>query len=118
MEAIEKEHEDGRKDVKIVVGTLDVSDTDDATLRAKEVIEKEIIPKLADTDVRVTVVYREPVDGKFLFASKKVKVPQVRAYAEACVNAFVEHHVQNADRKHFMVVEHYPNTDEVKITQL
>ena len=54
----ETAHEDGRKDVKIEVNTLDVETKDEITQQAKEYIEKEVIPVLAAQKVHVIVVHK------------------------------------------------------------
>lgn len=107
----------GRRDVKITVSSLNVAD-DEATQKAKEVIEKEVFPRITNADVVVTVTYREPIDGKFLYASKVVKMNHVRQYAEACVESFIQQFVPHATRNDFVVVEYYKLTDEVKVTTL
>jgi hypothetical protein len=109
-----------RKDVVIQVNAIDVElkEGDEATARAKEVIETEVFPRLSNADVVVTVMYREPIDGKFLYASKMVKIPHVRQYAEACVQSFIQQFVPTALPSDFAVVEYYKLTDEVKITKL
>lgn len=108
----------GRKDVRITVNALDVEVNDEATQKAKDVIEKEVFPRITNADVVVTVTYREPIDGKYLYASKTVKMPHVRKYAEACVESFIQQFVPHATRKDFVVVEYYKLTDEVKVTTL
>lgn len=107
-----------RKDVVIQVNALNVEGDDEATQKAKEVIETEVFPRLTNADVVVTVTYREPIDGKFLFASKTVKIPHVRKYAESCVEAFKQQFVPHASDEDFVVVEYYKLTDEVKVTTL
>lgn len=108
----------GRKDVRITVNALDVEMNDEATQKAKDVIEKDVFPRITNADVVVTVTYREPIDGKFLYASKTVKMPHVRKYADACVESFIQQFVPHATRKDFVVVEYYKLTDEVKVTTL
>lgn len=117
-EITEVEHSNGRKDVVVKVNTLDVEVTDDATAKAKEVIEKEVFPILTNADVVVVVSYRHPVDGEILSAWKTVKIPHVRNYAEACVQSFIKQFVPDAVPADFMVVEYYKLTDEVKVTTL
>lgn len=112
-------HADGRKDVVVQVNALDVEETDEATQRAKEAIEKEVFPRLANAEVVVTVIYRHPMQDGYLFSTKKtVKVPHVRKYAESCVQAFIEKFVPEAKPVDFIVIEYYKTTDEVKITTL
>jgi hypothetical protein len=108
----------GRKDVVVQVNSLDVEVNDEATQKAKEVIEHEVIPKLASAPVLVTVAYRHPIDGQFLYSAKVVKVSEVRKYAEKCVEAFIEQFKLDATSDDFMVVEYYKGTDEVRITKL
>ena len=112
------EHGTGRRDVHITVNALDVEVNDEATEKAKGVIEKEVFPRITNADVVVTVMYREPIDGKFLYASKLVKMHHVRQYAEACVESFIQQFVPTATASDFAVVEYYKLTDEVKITTL
>lgn len=105
----------GRRDVKITVNALDVAG-DEATQKAKEVIEKEVFPRITNADVVVTVMYRIPIEGKYLYASKTVKTPHVRKYAEACIDSFRQQFVPHSAREDFVVVEYYKLTDEVKVT--
>lgn len=112
------EDEPERVDVVVQVNALNVEGDDEATQKAKEVIEKDVFPRLSNADVVVTVTYREPIDGKFLYASKTVKIPHVRKYAESCVEAFKQQFVPHANDEDFIVVEYYKLTDEVKVTTL
>lgn len=107
-----------RKDVTVTVNALDVEVNDEGTRKAKEFIEKNIIGKLAEMPVTVAVIYRHPLEHGFLTARKVVKVPQVRKYAESCVEAFKQQFVPHAIDEDFIVVEFYKDTDEVKVTTL
>lgn len=103
-----KEYPDGRKDVHIGVNMLDVNEKDPATLKAKEVIENEVLPKLSEADVLVVVVHKPTNEH----AEKVVKLPHVRAYAEACVKA------HGGASSEFVVVEHHITNGTVKVTTL
>lgn len=78
------EHPDGRKDVHIEVNMLDVKENDQETLKAKEVIERDILPNIKASMVRVVVIHRHSTKS----TSHTVPLPQVRAYATAAVNQF------------------------------
>lgn len=118
MEIEVTEDSTGRKDVIVTVNALDVEVNDEATQKAKEAIEGQVFPILTNADVVVTVTYREPIDGKYLYASKTVKIPHVRKYAQSCVEAFKNQFVPQASDDDFVVVEYYKLTDEVKVTTL
>lgn len=108
-----REHEGGRKDVHIEVKMLDVKENDPATLKAKGVIEKEVLPKLADADVLAIVVHI----GSKQHTQRVVKLPQVRKFAEVAVQSF-KNQVIDAKAEDFLVVEHHLVTGEVKVTTL
>jgi len=118
-------HPDGRRDVHIEVNMLDVKDNDPATLAAKDVIEKKIIPELANADVLVVVVHK-PTNTE---AHKMVKLPHVRAFAEAAI----KFHLSSLNKvpvedmgifyalpelKDYAIVEHHITNGTVKISTL
>lgn len=115
------EHPSGRKDVHIEVKMLDVKEKDPATLKAKEVIEKEVLPALAAADVLVILVHTPTREH----AEQVVKLPQVRAFAMAAVKAFNQQLVKKhaiegmeAPLSEFLVVEHHITNGTVKVTSL
>lgn len=107
------EHASGRKDVHIEVSMLDVKESDEATTNAKKVIEEKVLPKLADKDVLVIVIHRKTNDH----AERVVKLPHVRAYAEAVLKSYRERD-QYAQPEDFIVVEHNLTDQNVRVTTL
>lgn len=107
------EHPSGRKDVHIEVSMLDVKETDEATTKAKQVIEEKVLPKLADADVLVIVVHKHSHEH----AERVVKLPHVRAYAEAVLKSYRERDPY-AQADDFIVVEHHITNNSVKVSTL
>lgn len=107
------EHEGGRKDVHIEVKMLDVKETDEATTKAKQVIEDKVLPKLADKDVLTIVIHRKTNEHSV----RVVKLPQVRAFAEAVLKSYRERD-QYAQPEDFIVVENNITDQRVKVTTL
>lgn len=114
-----KEHPDGRKDVIVKVGTLDVKGTDQLTKDAKHKIESEVIPALANARVLVTVIHKFPEaeTGYLKYAAKIVRATDVRKYALACFESFKEMHPDVVEGD-FVVHEHHIDSKEVKVTTL
>ena len=115
------EHQDGRKDVHIEVNTIDAEDADPATLNAKEVIEKEVFPRITEALVLVVVLHK-PTNQH---SERIVKVPHVRKYAEACVREYnkalsVKHGVagMEAPKSEFVVVEHHLTNGTITVSTL
>lgn len=115
--------EDGSKHVHIEVNALDVDMSDPANVKAKEYIEGQVIPALANADVLVTVIHKPTNES----TSKLVKLPQVRAYAEAVVDAHIKRNhpeVSGTDpeiialRAEYCVVENHIKDGNVKVTSL
>lgn len=102
------EHPDGRKDVHIEVNSLNVKEDDPATLKAKEVIEKEVIPKLADALVLVVVIHKPTNEH----AERIVKVPMVRKFAEAIITA------RGGEPSEYVIVEHHLTNGTVIVSTL
>lgn len=99
-------HEDGRQDVVIQVNKLNIDDTTKEGQEAKRVIEEKIIPELANRIVIVTVI--EKSTGEF--TSCKIKLPQVRQWAEAVVKS------KGGELKDFFIVEH--EGEQVRVSTL
>lgn len=108
-----KEHEGGRKDVHIEVNMLDVKENDPATQAAKEVIERDILPKLADADVLAIVIHK-PTNQH---TQRIVKLPQVRKFAEVAVASF-RNQIIDAKDEDFCVVQHHITNNTVQVTTL
>lgn len=100
-------HKGGRQDVTIRVGTLNVDEKTSAGKKAKEFIEKKIIPELANRVVVVTVIQKSTGH----FTSSKVKLPRVREWA----NAVIKTKPTNIEHD-FMIVEH--EGDQVRVSSL
>lgn len=107
-----KEHADGRKDVTISVNKLDIEPKDKATAEAKEIIEKKVLPKLAETPVLVVVVHKPTNQG----AHKVVPLKHVRAFAEAAIRKFVGSDDIPVDD--FVIVEHHLENGKVQVSTL
>ena len=75
------EHADGRKDVTVEVNTLDVNPEDEATAKAKQVIEEQILPAVANQPILVTVIYKPTNDNATFTCARK----DVRKNAEELV---------------------------------
>lgn len=108
-------HEGGRQDVKVHVNTLDVKEKDPATLKAKEHIEKVVIPELANRKVIVTMLHK-PSQDHFTF---ECTVALVRANAEVAVKK----HSQSCgftaiNKDDYCLIEHNVKHKEVKVTSL
>jgi len=101
-------HEDGRKDVNIQVNMLDVKETDEATLKAKEHIEKNVIPQLANADVLVVVVHK-PTN---VFSQRVVKAPHIRKFAEVAVKS------HGKPQEEYVIVEHHITNGTVNVSTL
>lgn len=76
-----REHDDGRKDVTVHVNTLDVEPKDEATAKAKQVIEEQVIPAIADAQILVTVIHKPTNDSASFMCRRK----HVRKYAEQVI---------------------------------
>lgn len=108
------EHEDGRKSVVIHVNSLDLENPSDEDLMAKDVIETQVLQKLAETDVLVTVIHRQTLQ----FATVKTKYTKVRQIAEMLIKGFPQPQQELSEPKieDFIVVEN--DGDNVRVTQL
>lgn len=74
-------HADGRRDVSVTVRALDVDLSDPSNVKAKEVIENEVIPRLAGQEVTVTVIHK-PTNEYTTFRTARANV---RRYAAQIV---------------------------------
>lgn len=117
------EHQDGSKDVKIEVNALDVEGVDPATLKAKEIIEKEVFPRIANAMVLVVVLHK-PTNQH---SERIVKVANVRKYAEACVKfhmASIHPELDGTDpltisyRSEYVIIEHHLTNGTVTVSTL
>lgn len=113
-----KEHADGRKDVTISVNKLDIDPQDKETAEAKEIIEKKVLPKLAETPVLAVVVHKTTNQG----AHKVVPLKHVRAFAEAAVKKFLNLEMDEAltseVSEDFVIIEHHLENGKVQISTL
>ena len=107
-------HADGRKDVRIEVNMLDVNENDPATKKAKEVIEKEVIPKLANKVVTAVLVHTPT----HLSTSTKIKLPRVREWAEFAIGTLKSGAIANPRKEDFIVVEVDHDTGDARVTKL
>lgn len=90
----------------IRVGTLNVDEKTPAGKKAKEVIEKKIIPELANRVVVATVIQKSTGH----FTSAKIKLPRVREWAEFVIKN------KNGKANDFIIVEHEGN--DVRVSML
>lgn len=91
-------HEDGTKSVKIHVNTLNLKETDEETMKAKEVIEQKILPKIGVRPVIVTVIHTPSRHQ----ASAEISLPYFQSYVKACLQKHPEGH----NTEDFIVVVH------------
>lgn len=99
-------HEDGTKSIKINVSTLKINETDEESLKAKEVIEKSVLPQLGVREVSVTVVHK-PTNQ---FVSSKINLAYFQPYVKACFDGFPD---AVKDQNDFLVVIHDGNSVQV-----
>lgn len=106
------DHGDGRKSVTVHVDTVKVSpDADEGEKGAAKIINEQILPKLNERAVLVTVIHKESL----LKASVKTRFVKVRQVAETLIAGFP---MEGADAhpQDFIVVE--VEGDDVRVTQL
>lgn len=99
-------HPDGRRDVTININRLDVDETDEATQAAKDVIEKDVLPKLAQRPVMVVVLHIPTKSSTY----RTVKLCEVRKYAEFAVQQFMKTQAtaeQMGNLEDFVIIEHH-----------
>lgn len=99
-------HPDGRQDVIIKVGTLNVNEKTKEGKEAKRVIEEKIIPELAKRIVIATII--EISSGQH--TSCKIELVNVRAWAEAVVKA------KGGNKENFFIVEN--EGEQVRVSKL
>jgi|WetSurMetagenome_2_1015567.scaffolds.fasta_scaffold960223_1 hypothetical protein len=84
-------HEDGRKDVTISVNMVEVpKDADEATRKASDVINNEIIPALANEMFHV-VLHHKPT-GEYVQATLARK--DMNPWVKSCIHKFYERKMQ------------------------
>ena len=97
-----KQHPDGRKDVTVQVNRLNVKETDPATMAAKEVIEKKILPELANQKVTCTLIHK-PTNDHFSFVTSR---KNIRANTDVSLKAHAQKMgVTGINREEYCVVE-------------
>lgn len=104
---------DGRKDVTVKVNSLDVDMSDPRNAEAKKVIEKRILPKIADKKLIVTLIHTPTRDHFTFICARK----NVRANAEVAVKKHAGVFAPHA-LKDYMLVEHDVEAKEVKVTSI
>ena len=90
------EHEDGRVDVAIGINTLDVDTTDPDTLAAKEILERDVLPKvmpkavaeLANEPVHILVIHTPSCE----FSQLIIKRREILSYVTQSMSKWREHH--------------------------
>lgn len=112
---------DGRKSVTVHVDTLNIEETDLESQEAKKVIEKEVLPKLQQQKVHVTVLHK-PSNST---AQAEVALPDVRKFAEKAVQSFKEVartqlplHANGTKPDDFAIIEVDFDSKQVKVTSL
>lgn len=84
-------HEDGRKDVTIHVNRIEVpADADEATKKAAQVINDEIIPALAN-EVFHVVLHHKPT-GEYVQATLPRK--ELNPWVKTCIHKFYERKIK------------------------
>ncbi len=106
-------HPDGRQDVRIDVTRLDIEEDDELSEKAKEVIEKDVLPRIQEAMVQVVVIHRYSTAS----TSKKVKLSRVREYAEFAVKQFQEASPE-ARKEDFIVVEVHEGSYLTRVSTL
>ena len=112
---------DGRKSVTVHVDTLNIDETDLESQEAKKAIEEQVLPKLAQQKVHVTVLHK-PSNST---AQAEVTLPDVRKFAEKAVQSFKKVAMtslpigQNGTKPaDFAVIEVDFDSKQVKVTSL
>jgi hypothetical protein len=80
------QHPDGRKDVTVQVNRLDVNETDEATVKAKEHIEEKILPEIANQKMTCTLIHK-PTNDHFSFVTSR---KNVKANTDVSVKAHAQ----------------------------
>lgn len=101
------EHADGRKDVTVEVSTIDVDVKDAATAEAKRVIEEEILPAVAHSQILLTIIHKPTNESCSLICFRK----NVRDYAMKVVAER-----EDKDLDHYCLVQH--DGESVTVTTL
>jgi len=112
---IEKiDHGDGRQSVIVHVNALSLDNPDAEDLEVKKIIEEQILPKLNDRVVLVTVVHKESL----LKATVKTKFIKVRQVAEVLIAGFPQttQEKKEPNTQDFIIIE--VEGDDVCVTQL
>lgn len=110
------EHPDGRRDVTIKVNKLDLDETDEATKKAQDVIENDILPKLAQRPVMVVVLHVPTKASTY----KVVRLSDVRKYAEFAVDQFMKTQATAeymGNREDFVIIEQHLMCDREDVPQ-
>lgn len=111
-----KEHPDGRVDTTIEVSSLQVDMKDPRNAKAKEVIERDVLPAIANQGVTVTLIHKPSNDN----ASFHCKRKDVRENAMRLVN--VRHQVPEGSEPTNLILAEYCLVEndgkEIKVTTL
>ena len=100
---------DGRRSVRIEVNRLNLENPDELDLEAKKVIEEQVLTKLTEIDVLVTVIHKKTL----MKATVLTKYPKVRHVAETLIAGFPG---ETPEPEDFIVVEVIGN--EVNVSHL
>lgn len=106
-------HPDGRQDVRIDVTRLDIEEDDELSMKAKETIEKDVLPRIQEAMVQVVVIHRYSTAS----TSKMVKLSQVRKYAEFAVAEFSKG-TMGVRKEDFIVVEVHEGSYLTRVSTL
>lgn len=112
-EVVTNESVDGSKSVTIKVRGLDVNETTPEGIEAKRRIEEEILPRLANTVVRVVVIHK-PTNHS---TSSRVHLPALRGYLDQVYDSYKALQEPEAMPKDFVVVEIHDN-GQIRVTSL
>lgn len=104
-------HDDGSQSVKIHVKSLKVNETDEETLKAKEVIEKSVLPQLGVREVNVTVLHKPSNQ----FVSSIISLPYFQSFIKASLAGFPGGYTSTDE---FSIIMHDGNKVTVSSVQL
>lgn len=94
------EEENGRRSVKVNVGTLDLEKASKSDVEAKKIIERDVLPQLNQHKVLAIVIHK-PTNMK---THGVVPFPKLHQYALNCIAGFPEQEGGKKRKKDFVLV--------------
>lgn len=101
-----KEHANGRRDTTVEVNSLQVDMSDPRNAKAKEVIERDVLPAIANKQITVTVIYKPTNEHASFVCARK----NVHEYAMRIVSA------KGGETNDYCLVEN--DGDNIAVTSL